>query len=145
MKTELSKLRAITMPSGSVSFSRSASSRAPAATSTVFAVDCLMMPSPTIGTPLPLNMLRSSTVPRSTRATSPSRTRYPSSPSAITSAENSSGVLKVRSIRTVKVRFSDSRLPAGASIFSLRNACSISATVRLRAAKALRSIQTRRA
>jgi hypothetical protein len=51
------------------------SALAPRATSIVLAVDCLMMPMPTMATPLPRKNVRSSSVPRSTRAMSPRRTR----------------------------------------------------------------------
>ena len=44
-------------------------------TSIVLAVDCLITPIPTIGSPLPRKKRRSSTTPFSTRATSPRRTR----------------------------------------------------------------------
>ena len=80
------------MPAGRFGASLAASALAARATSMVLAVDCLMMPMPTIGTVLPRNIRRSSTAPRSTRATSASRTRWPSLLVPTTRFRKSSGV-----------------------------------------------------
>ena len=56
-----------------------------------------------------------------------------------------SAVRKLRLMRTVNWRSSESMLPAGSSMFSARSADSTSDTVRLRAASALRSSQMRMA
>ena len=73
--TEASKFSDSSMPSGRVACRRSISAWAPLEISSTLAVDCFINPSPTIGTPLPRKMVRSSTAPISTRATSPRRTR----------------------------------------------------------------------
>ena len=73
--TEASKLSASCMPFGSVPCRRAISAFTSREISSTLAVDCLTMPSPTMGTPLPRKMVRSSTEPITTRATSLRRTR----------------------------------------------------------------------
>ena len=75
MNSESSLLLVSDMPSGRSALMRSISSSIPVITSTVLAVDCLMMPSDTELLPLVRNMARVWRGPSSTRATSPRRIR----------------------------------------------------------------------
>ncbi len=75
MKTVESKATKMRMPSGSVFWISSAVSRAARATSRLFAVEVLTMPRPRFSMPLLRKYARRSSEARSTRATSPSRTR----------------------------------------------------------------------
>ena len=97
INTEASKLWAISIPSGRFGFSLPVNTLVDSATSMVLATDCLIMPMPTMATPLPRNETRSSSTPRSILAISPSLTRKPSSPWAKTILAKSSGLLKLRS------------------------------------------------
>ena len=143
--TEPSKLIRRFMSSGRVAATSAARSRATRATSTTLATDCFTIPMPMVSSPLARKILRSSSAPASTRATSPRRTTTPSSPLATTSWANSSAVRNGRSMRLVKMRSCEVREPAGVSTFSVRTARSMSLTVRPRAAMARRSSQTRMA
>ena len=122
------------MLSGNDCSIRAICSLAARATSSVLALDCLIIPRPIIFTPSPRNSVSSSTAANSTLATSPSRTRYPSSPMATVNAAKSSGVKKLLATRTSKSRLNDSTCPAGSSTFSERITDSTSATVTPRAA-----------
>ena len=74
MKMVLSKATKIAVPSGRFFWICSASARAATATSRLFAVDVLTMPSPTLGVPLLRKYARRSADSSSARATSPRRT-----------------------------------------------------------------------
>ena len=73
--TEESKFSDSDMPSGRLFCTRAISAFTPLEISSTLAVDCFIIPRPTMGIPLPRKRVRSSTAPISTRATSPSRTR----------------------------------------------------------------------
>ena len=78
MNTDVSNAASKRTPSGSVARRSSTSAFTAAVTSSVFAFDCLTMPSPTAGLALKRTSLRSSSAPTSTCATSRKRTGAPS-------------------------------------------------------------------
>jgi hypothetical protein len=103
--------------------------RTRAATSTVLAFCCLMTPSPIEGMPLKRAIVRSSSAPTLTSATSPSRITW-APRCATTIAANSSGRARSPRVRTANSRPWPSTRPDGISAFSARSARSMSATVR---------------
>ena len=143
MNSARSKLTLMFMPCGSVGFTSSISLRTPRDSSTVFALDCWEMPSETAAWPLARARARSLSAASSTRATSPSRTSWPSLPRPMTSSRKSFSLSSPVRVRRVYSRCVDSSRPAGSSTFSARSTDSISFTVRPRAASAWRSIHTR--
>ena len=106
---------------------RSISARTPRTMSSVFAFDCA-----STGERRRRCGRRSGCSVRSfsaascTFATSPRRTRCPSSPRAITRLRKSSSVSRPTSVRSENSRVRDSRRPAGSSTFSRRSASSMS-------------------
>ena len=74
MKVEESYATSRTVPGGMICFSSGRIFWTPAATSSVLALDCLMIPSPTACFPFQRTAVRSSSGPTSTFATSPRRT-----------------------------------------------------------------------
>ena len=92
MYSESSPLVISFMPGGRFAFTRSTSAFTLSSTSTVFAVDCLMMPKPVVSWPFVRNIRYVSRDATTTFATSPSRTRWPSLPCEITRLRNWSAV-----------------------------------------------------
>ena len=86
----------------------------------VLALDCCSMPRLIAGILLARAMLRSLAAPRSTRATSPRLTCWPSRPRPMVRFRKSCSVAKPVAVRSVNSRCSDSRRPAGSSTFSRR-------------------------